>query len=411
MPGERELVMHDETRGIKIAFLTASNPQNRRLWSGITYYVAQALRKHCGEVTYIGPLPAYKAKPGERILDKSSNLLLKKRYLYSYGISAAKWYGKVATQKLAGRAFDVIIVAEGIMSTPLIAFLETDIPIVYVHDATFTLLHNYLQDFSNLLDLSSHELNTVETLATKKASLFVYSSAWAARSAVQDYHADPARVHVVPFGANLQYSPTAQVLEAKKKLERCRLLFIGVNWERKGGDIAFETLVKLEEKGVPAELVVCGCTPPRQFAHDRMTVIPFLDKNDAHQRQHLEQLYAMSDFLLLPTRNDCTPITFCEANAFGLPVITTRTGGVPEVVRDGENGFTLPYDARGADYAEVIGAIFQDEQRYAELVKSSRQAFDNRLNWDLWGTAMKEKLTELLDHTPSGYVGISSLRR
>jgi len=399
--------MHDETRGIKIAFLTASNPQNRRLWSGITYYVAQALEKHCGEVTYIGPLPAYKAKPGERILDKSSNLLLKKRYLYSYGISAAKWYGKVATRKLAGRAFDVIIVAEGIMSTPLLAFLETDIPIVYVHDATFALLHNYLQDLSNLLDLSSHELNTVEALAIKKASLFVYSSAWAARSAVQDYHADPGRVHVVPFGANLQYSPTAQALEAKKKLERCRLLFIGVNWERKGGDIAFETLVKLEEKGVPAELIICGCTPPRQFAHDRMNVIPFLDKNDAHQRQRLEQLYAMSDFLLLPTRNDCTPITFCEANAFGLPVITTRTGGVPEVVRDGENGFTLPYDARGADYAEVIGAIFQDERRYEELVRSSRQAFDNRLNWDLWGTAMKEKLIELLDHISSGYVGIS----
>src|SRR5947209_13640822 len=81
--GERELAMYDGTRRIKIALLTASNPQNRRLWSGITYYIAQALRKYCGEVTYIGPLPAYKAKLGERILNKSSHLLLKKRYLYS----------------------------------------------------------------------------------------------------------------------------------------------------------------------------------------------------------------------------------------------------------------------------------------------------------------------------------------
>ena len=77
----------------------------------------------------------------------------------------------------------------------------------------------------------------------------------------------------------------------------------------------------------------------------------------------------------------------CEANAFGLPVIATATGGTPEVVKDGENGFLLPFTARGDAYAEIIKELFHDEQRYSTFVQSSRAAFDNRLNWDAWGSA------------------------
>src|SRR5205085_12222674 len=142
----------------------------------------------------------------------------------------------------------------------------------------------------------------------------------------------------------------------RKKSEQCRLLFLAVGWARKGGDIAFETLLKLEELGIQAELIVCGCTPPKGTAHKRMRVIPFLDKNDERQRKELEQLLMAADFLLVPTRSDAYGLAYCEASAFGLPVITTRTGGVPEVVRDGENGFLLPYEARGAAYAEVIAS-------------------------------------------------------
>src|SRR5207302_10865031 len=146
---------------------------------------------------------------------------------------------------------------------------------------------------------------------------------------------------------------------------------------KEGREIAFETLVKLEEMGIAAELIMCGTTPPREFAHERMVVIPFLDKNDERQSKKIEQLYMMSDFLLLPTRADCTPFVFNEANAFGLPVITADTGGVPDVIRNGENGYVLPYSARGSEYAQMIAEIYQDEQRYAALVQSSKAALES----------------------------------
>jgi glycosyltransferase involved in cell wall biosynthesis len=384
--------MGDENKRLSIAYVTANYPWDRRAWSGTTYYMAQALQKYCGEVHYIAPIRSNEKRLG-KIIHESSRFFLKKNFAYGYSIFVAKKHAKIAAHLLAGRSFDVIFSPIGETE---IAFLQTDIPIVLALDTTFALAHDYNPIFSNLLNRSAREADIIENLAYRKASVLLFSSAWAARSAVEDYHAEQEKVCVVPFGANLDYIPPQEIAQTKKKSDHCRLLFIGTSWQAKGGDIAFETLLKLEEMGVLAELIVCGSTPPQGVAHERMTVIPFLDKSDERQHRALEKLYAIADFLLVPTRNDCTPIAFSEASAFALPVITTRTGGIPEVVRDGENGFVLPYGARGAEYAEVIAGLYRDDQRYTELVRTSRAAFEDKLNWDAWGLALKDILSKLV---------------
>ena len=383
---------------MKIALLHAYDTRDKQAWSGIAYYMACALENYCGEIFHLSPIPFSKEKLIGRVINKSSRIFFRKNFRYHSSFLFAKRFAKVTAQRLVGQSFDVIVAPAGATE---IAFLQTDIPIVFVEDSTYGLLFDYYPICSNLVRRSIYEMNVIQDLALKKASAVIYSSTWAARSAIEDYGADPKKIHVVPFGANIDEPPSREVVLARKKSERCRLLFLGVDWIRKGGDIAFETLLKLEELGVQAELMVCGCTPPQGVTYERMTVIPFLDKNDEKQRKELEQLLMAADFLLLPTRADCTPIVFCEASAFGLPVITTHTGGVPEIVREGENGFLLPYEARGDAYAEVIARVYHDDERYAELVRTSRAAFEARLNWDAWGIAVKHILADLLGITHS----------
>src|SRR5436190_335365 len=84
-----------------------------------------------------------------------------------------------------------------------------------------------------------------------------------------------------------------------------------------------------------------------------------------HQRRQLEKLFETSDFLLLPTRSECYGMVFCEASAYGLPSITTDTGGISGAVKDGENGFMLPLSARGQEYAEAIAKVYLDDQLYS----------------------------------------------
>jgi glycosyltransferase involved in cell wall biosynthesis len=286
---------------------------------------------------------------------------------------------------LAEHRFDLIVAP---VAATEIAFLETRIPIILVEDATYGQLIDYNAEYAHLLDGSKRELHIIERHALQKASAIISSSSWAAQSAIDDYQADAHKVHVVPFGANFETPPDAELIRQRRRSGRCKLLFVGANWQQKGGDIAFETLLKLEQLGIEAELIICGCVPPPSFSHSRMRVIPFLDKQKPAERKELEHLYMQADFALLPTRNECFSIALCEATAYGLPVITTHTGGLGELVTDGKNGLLLPYDARGDVYATRIAALYQDEQRYHSFVRASRAAFEERLNWDAWGRAV-----------------------
>ena len=402
MPSSREPIMSEQR--LRIGFLSSLDPKDKRVWSGTYYYTAQALQKHCGEVIYITPKEDQSSET--LAFSKKLRVFIKKNFAFTalfaigrkyfvsnYRIFTAKRFVKSANVRLQELPLDVIVAAASLTE---VAFLETDIPIVLVEDATFGTLHDYYPQYTHLPKRVVREMNALSEKAIKKSSLLIYSSTWAAQSAIEDYGATPENVHVVPIGANIDQPPAKGRVLSQKDSSRCRLLFIGFDWQRKGGDIAFETLLKLEEMGVPAELIVCGCVPPASYRHPQMKIIPFLDKNDPVQNSEFEQLYLSSHFLLLPTRNECFGIVFCEANAFGLPVIATATGGTPEAVRNGENGFLLPLEARGDAYANIIAELFQDEQRYAAMVQSSRDAFDTRLNWDAWGISVAQYMRKIV---------------
>lgn len=389
-------VMHSDNSRKRIALLTSLDPLDKRSWSGIFYQMARSLQKHCGEVIYVGSATIARGGLKGSIIGWMKGFLKKvtRRYfVYDYHIRVVRKLAPAVHRRLLKEQFDVIVAPASLAQ---VAFLETDIPVIIVEDATFALLLDYYPQYSNMLPRSIEQMQAVAVRGMRKASALVYSSAWAAQSAINEYHIDSRKVHVVPMGANFDDPPGEAIIERKKRSGVCKLLFVGVDWQRKGGEIAFETLLALSQIGIPAELTVCGCMPPKSRVHRDMKIIPYLDKNDPLQYEQLVQLYLEADFLLLPTRNECFGIVFCEANAFGLPVITACTGGVPEVVRNGQNGFVLPLEARGDAYALLIASLYRDEAQYARLVLSSRAAYDERLNWDSWGVAMNNIITDVL---------------
>jgi glycosyltransferase involved in cell wall biosynthesis len=354
--------------------------------------MGKALEKHCGEVTYLEHINSRERIYMYLIMREAAKRHLKWQIDYMRLLFVAKKQAKIAIQRLAGQRFDVIVAPDCV---PVIAFLKTDIPVLLPLDITFRLQRGYYPGYLHLLPFSVNQGEKVEQAAFQNASRLLFSSPWAARSAIDDYGIEPQKVHAIFWGANFDHIPAREQVLPKKLSGKCRLLFIGVNWQRKGGDIAYETLFKLEEIGIEAELIVCGCVPPVGLTHPRMTIIPYLDKNDEQQAREIEKLYAMSDFLILPTRADCVPNVIGEANAFGVPVIIADTGGVADAVRDNENGYVLPYEARGEAYARVIAGLYYDEPRYQQLAQSSRAAYDERLNWDAWGMAVKNILNEM----------------
>lgn len=343
--------------------------------------MATSLDRYAGKVVLLGPASTGRLRTLRR-LNRIIGFLFGKAYDVRHSTYLSAEYSRVFHYRLQRRPVDVIFAP---VASTEIALLKTSIPIVYMSDATFAATNEYYAASSNLLAISRIEANFIEQLAIRKASRLIYPSQWAAGSAIRDYGARIERIHVFPMGANLDEPPTREQIAMRQRSERVRLLFVGVDWERKGGPVAFGTLRVLEQLGVPASLTIVGCIPPAEFSHPALTVIPFLNKNDAAERKQLSDLYLNSDIFILPTRAECMPIVFCEAAAFGLPSFACATGGVPFLIENERTGRLFPLDATSADYAHAIAELWRDPSRLDKMVIASRERFENQLNWDEWG--------------------------
>ncbi|MGA2697572.1 MAG: glycosyltransferase family 4 protein [Terriglobales bacterium] len=362
------------------------DPNDRRSWSGTLYSMARSLERNCGEVLGVGPLLPPELKVGN-VIRRGIRVVSRKEYLYTHTDFLARKLGKMAEQRLAKNRCDVIVAA---VAAGIVPYLRTNLPIVYISDTTFRLMIGYNSEFSNTFARQVRTADKLEHTSIRKSSRFVYPSRWAADSAIRDYGAAEEATHVIPFGANLEPGPSREQALRKRGGDHCKLLFVGVNWEQKGGPVAFETLLELERLGIKSSLTVVGCKPPASFHHPRLRIVSFLDKNEPAEREQLQGLYEESSFLILPTRAECFGIVFCEASAYGLPSLAPNTGGVSGAIRDGVNGFLLPCNARGSEYAKEIQRAFTDKTAYQRIRTSSRDEYEQRLNWDAWGQRMHE---------------------
>lgn len=219
------------------------------------------------------------------------------------------------------------------------------------------------------------------------------ASDWCKQSAINDYGLSEEKISVVPLGANLDLIPAMEELNVDGN--NCRLLLLAVEWQRKGGAIALETFYQLKKKGINATLHIIGCVPPVAINDTSVTVIPYLNKNKPDEFQQLHQILLQTDYLLLPTRAEAAGVVFCEASAYGIPTITTNTGGVTTYVRYGMNGFSLPPDAGAELYAEKIASLYNDITAYKSLCKSSRELYEQDLNWNAWGKQFQQIASSL----------------
>ncbi len=390
----------------KIAYLTSKNPLDKKVASGVYHYQSASLKKHCGEIYYLGPVKNIIIT----LIIKASHFLQRltgKKYNKSHSKIISKIYGRVFSEKLNQGNYDFIFADK---SSCEIANLNTKVPLIYSTDATFGLLHNYYPLFSRLFGFSVKESHGVEQDAINNASLIIVASAWAAESVVKDYNFPFENVHVLPRGANIDRIPSRNLIDERKKTGTCRLLYMGYEWHRKGYDIAYETMGYIRSQGIPVKLVVIGFSPPVEFVDEDVEIINYIDKNSREGIKMFDKLMVDADFFLLPTRAECMGIAFCEASAYGLPVITRDTGGVTEVVKNGINGYALDYDSDYREFGNKIISIYNSDKEYYNLVRSSRRYFEERLNWDAWGFRMKQlldthfasSLAETGDETPAG---------
>lgn len=162
-----------------------------------------------------------------------------------------------------------------------------------------------------------------------------------ARSLAEDYDVPPERITVMPPTVDLERFTPPPRGEGGRGGGRLRVLFVGADFERKGGDLLVRLAREAPFREVDFDLVSRSCrleVPANVRIHDRLD----------HDSPALVELFARADIFVLPTRADSHSIASLEAMAMGLPVVTTPVGGIVDAVVDEETGYLVPPDDLGA---------------------------------------------------------------
>jgi glycosyltransferase involved in cell wall biosynthesis len=385
---------------MKIAYVTTYDATDVGVFGGCGYYIAQALKNQSMSLEYIGPLrQKYLYKPLFKVKEYSYKLIQKRRYTRSRDRILLRDYALQISRRLSGLDVDIVFSPITPGSQP-IAYLDCDQPIVIWTDATLAGVIGFYPSFSNLCKETIRDGIANERSALTKCSLAIYSSEWAAQTAIEHYQLDPCKVKVVPFGPYLEcdkeFDDVRRIVDARSS-DECKLLFCGRDWHRKGGDLAFQVAKELNKSGLPTVLTVVGCQPSiDEPLPDFVRSLGYINKATGRGLDELNRELADSHFLILPTRADSAPAVFREAGCFGLPCITTNVGGIPTVVRDDVNGKTFSKDASPVEYCKYICDVFLDYPRYKCLALSSFNEYRARLNWLVAGQAIKELLLDLI---------------
>jgi glycosyltransferase involved in cell wall biosynthesis len=368
---------------VKIALVTLNDSTDVHQWSGLNFFIARALEGAGASVHRIGPLESTWTL-GMRIRQRVYDTLGRDYHAIIDPASLAGM-GTSARARIPAEVDAVVSV------TSLVAAAVGKLSLTHVSwdDATNAAMEQYYPDFRRMAGISRRHSMMLGQKAVDAVDLAIYASEWAASSARSAYGLAKERVAVVPFGANLDPLPGSALINdaiQSRPADQCRLLWIGVDWERKGGPLTLDIARALRESGVPVELTLVGCEPDeRESLPEWVQVLGFISKRDAAGRERLAELFARAHFFVMPSHAEAYGLVYAEASAFGVPSVALRTGGVPTIILDGDTGVLAPPDSSPVQIAERMAAIFRDRGTYASMARAARRRFEQTLNWEVAG--------------------------
>src|SRR5258706_3970433 len=220
--------------------------------------------------------------------------------------------------------------------TALLSPSQHDVPVVISLDATPL---NYDTVGAYYGHIPGGPLESVKRRINRRAldhaSAIVSWCQWAKDSLIRDYGVPDEKVTVIAPGVDLQQWPVhcGQDGAASSMNRLPRLLFVGGVFEGKGGGVMLDCFRRYLYQDCELHLVTQTPVEPGHHLYVYNDVTP--------NSEMLLRLYEEADIFVFPTLADCAPLAVPEAMAASLPVITTRIGAIPEMVRDGEQGFLV----------------------------------------------------------------------
>ncbi|WP_342617495.1 glycosyltransferase family 4 protein [Rhodoferax sp. GW822-FHT02A01] len=379
---------------------TVEDPHNPKSWSGTPFNMRKALERNFERVSVLSS-----GTPQKGLLDGALRMAWgRQKYPLWMTRTALKTYAKRLIKEVQEQRPDAVLC---ISSQHLIYAGALDVPVYMISDAPWMAYKQAYQAYETI-PLLAPTYARLEADMAKGIAGVIYPTPWACNEAIRRFGVDTHKVHLLPFGANSHCVDSDERVSARvrqRKLNPLRFLFIGKDWERKGGPLAVDVVNTLNAQGVQASLDVIGCQPAletRDQSHVR--VLGYLSPDKPEDRATMAAAFAEADFFLVPSHAECFGLVFAEAQSYGLPCIALNSQGIPGVVDDQTTGLLFDASTSAMHIAQRILALIQAPGAYQRMALAARMKFTRELNWATFGSRIRSLITsssgQSHDNTP-----------
>jgi glycosyltransferase involved in cell wall biosynthesis len=251
-------------------------------------------------------------------------------------------------------------------------------PFVIYTDHTIASHREYLVTDPRLF--RSKSLLRLEQALYHAADRILVTAEHVEQTLIRSYGCDPARIATILIGANVEAAPSSDSLE---RYGAGRILFVGIEWERKGGPTLLAAFDKVAARFPGATLTIVGCSPA--VSHPRVRAMGKLP------RAEVGALFAEASVFCLPSVVEPSAVASVEAMAFRLPVVATTVGGFPGMVNDGETGLLVaPNDVPAL--ADALSELLAAPERARAMGQAGYQRGRALFTWDAVGARLRSEI-------------------
>lgn len=248
------------------------------------------------------------------------------------------------------------------------------------------------QSFSHFADAEYKRIAFERERAVYQRStgVFVFSN-FLRNSMIKDFGMAPERVHTVYAGVNLTIPPV-DVHAAREPT----ILFIGKDFERKGGPLLLRAFKRVRAAMPNARLIVAGAQP--QIDEPNVEVTGFIDKNTPDGEARLASLYRRAAVFTMPSHFEPFGIVYAEAMHFGVPCVGVRHYAIPEIVTHEQTGLVVTPD-NDVELADALLRVLRDRSLALRMGVEGKKKAEALFRWDVVAEKMEAVMRGNKDET------------
>lgn len=194
------------------------------------------------------------------------------------------------------------------------------------------------------------------------------------------YHIPKEKVSTIYVGSNVKKDLGGNNMQ---KYSFKNILFVGVDWERKGGAILLEVFKKVLDVHPDASLTIVGCSP-------KNIKLPNCNIVGKIPVESVSKYYNSASIFCLPTLREPFGVAFIEAMSFHLPIVANNIGCVPDLVVNDYNGYLINNNVD--HYSAAICKLFDDPVLCQNMGENGYRYIDSKFNWGTVGKMIKKNI-------------------